>query len=132
VIQAFALMSFAGVATVVLGYLLVAPSLSAPGAGSCSWNGQAGTHDAWVACRRAACDQLDAQVGSSAAVAWIPWLVLLALAIAASWLGYFRVRRHSGRVRYALNAALVPAWLAVFALFPGLLALGNVLGDCTT
>ncbi len=75
---------------------------------------------------------MNAQVGSSATVAWIPWLILLGLAIAASWLGYRRVRGHSGRVRYALNAALVPAWLAVLVLFPGLLAVGGVLGDCTT
>jgi hypothetical protein len=132
VIQAFASMSMAGVAMVALGYYLLASSLSAPSPTSCPWDGQDGTYDAWVECRRSACHQMDAQVGSSAAAALIPWLMLLALAIVASWLGYFRVRGHSGRVRYALNAALVPAWLAVIALFPGLLALGGVLGDCTT
>lgn len=75
---------------------------------------------------------MNAQTGSSATVAVIPRLYLLALAIAAFWLGYHRVRGHSGRVRYALNAAPVPAWMAVIVLFPRLLAVGAVLGDCTT
>jgi len=132
VVQAFVSMSLVGVATVVLGGFLVAPRLSGSSAGACSWDGADGTYDAWRACRRAACDELNAQVGSSAAVAWIPWLVLLVLAIIASAMWFGGVRGHSGRAHHVLAAALVPAWVAVLALFPGLLALGGVLGDCTT
>ena len=132
VVRAFAAMSLAGVVAVVVGYVLVRPRLSAPSAGSCEWDGQPETHDAYRACRRAACDQLNAQVAGSAAVTWIPWLVLLALAIAASWLGWTEVRHHTGRIRYVLVAALVVAWVAVAALFPGLVAALDVLGDCTT
>ena len=125
-------MSLVGVATVVLGGFLVAPRLSGSAAGDCTWDGADATYDAWRVCRRAACDELNAQVGSSVAVAWIPWLVLLVLAIVASAMWFAGVRGHSGRAHHVLTAALVPAWVAVVALFPGLLALGGVLGNCTT
>lgn len=78
------------------------------------------------------CDQTNAAVGTSLAVGLIPWLVLLAMAIAASWLAVRKLRGRSGRARPALYAALVPAWAAVVVMFPGLLAVGSVVGDCTT
>jgi hypothetical protein len=122
VVRAFAALSLAGVATVVLGLILVTLATSGPSLSSCHGDPE---------CRQEICRQLGAAASAASGLAFLPWLVLLGLAVVGSWLGFHGVRGHSGGIRIALVAGLVAAWVAVVVMFPPVLVVG-VVSDCLT
>jgi hypothetical protein len=122
VVLAFVCLTLAGIATVVLGFVLVSSATSGPGLSSCNDDPE---------CRREICRQIGAQSSTAMGLGFLPWAVLVLLAVVGTWLGYREVRGHSGGIRVVLVAGLVAAWVAVVVMFPPVLAVG-VVSDCLT
>ena len=110
----FAGLMIAGVIAVVLEFKIFSSDSITPSLASCAGNSE---------CRQVFCDALYDQAQSAIAPAVIPWLVLLALAIYATYVVSAEIRAHLGIGRFVLILGIIPAWIAVAIMFPPFMSL---------
>ena len=115
--RTFAALSIAGVIAVTVEYALFNFGNSVPSWTSC--NGDPN-------CRASVCHQLNELAGAAMGWAFIPWLLLVVMAIYGTWLTFSTMRRRSGGIRRSMIVGLVGAWLAVMVMFPPFMALASV------